>query len=108
LPPRDYASDLAADAVQSGTSLRRRVPVRSPQVKTMLKYLKRSRPIQVWLATISLIVFATAALGVSVTVSTGVMLLVLSVVLLAIVLWLLPRARSKTAADVLYGTDRRG
>jgi hypothetical protein len=74
----------------------------------MLKALTRSKPIQVWFATIALIVVAGAALGVSVTVGTGVMLFVLSLIPLAIVLLLMPGIRSKTAADVLYGTDRRG
>jgi hypothetical protein len=36
------------------------------------------------------------------------MLFVLSLIPLAIVLLLMPGIRSKTAADVLYGTDRRG
>jgi hypothetical protein len=74
----------------------------------MLKALTRSKLIQVWFATIALIVVAGAALGVSVTVGTGVMLFVLSLIPLAIVLLLMPGIRSKTAADVLYGTDRRG
>jgi hypothetical protein len=74
----------------------------------MLKALTRSKLIQVWFATIALIVVAGAALGVSVTVGTGVILFVLSLIPLAIVLLLMPGVRSKTAADVLYGTDRRG
>jgi hypothetical protein len=74
----------------------------------MLKALTQSKPIQVWFAAIALIVVAGAALGVSVTAGTAVMLFALSLIPLAIVLVLVPGIRSKTAADVLYGTDRRG
>ena len=77
-------------------------------VKTMLKALTRSKPVQVWFATVLLVVVAGEAFGASVSVATGLMLFALSLVLLAIVLFLLPKGRSNTAADVLYGTDRRG
>ena len=74
----------------------------------MLKALTRSKPIQVWFASIVLIVVVSVASGTSVSVSTGALLFALSLVLLAIVIRLLPGARPKTAADVLYGPDRRG
>ena len=73
----------------------------------MLKARTLSKPIQIWFATVALIMVAAAALGVSVTVGTGAMLVALSLIPLAIVLLLLPGIRSKTAADVLYGIDRR-
>jgi len=78
------------------------------QVKTMLKTLTRSKPVQVWFASIALIVVVVVASGASVSASTSALLFALSLVLLAIVIRLLPGARSKTAADVLYGSDRRG
>lgn len=74
----------------------------------MLKALTRSKPIQVWFASIVLIVVVVVASGASVSASTGALLFALSLVLLAIVIRLLPGARAKTAADVLYGADRRG
>jgi len=74
----------------------------------MLKALTRSKPVQVWFASIVLIVVVVVASGASVSASTSALLFALSLVLLAIVIRLLPGARSKTAADVLYGSDRRG
>jgi hypothetical protein len=74
----------------------------------MLKALTRSRPTQAWFASIVLIVVVAVTSGTSVSVGTGALLFALSLVLVAIVLRLLPGARSTTAADVLYGTDRRG
>jgi hypothetical protein len=46
--------------------------------------------------------------GVSVTLSTGAILLALSVVPPTIVLMLRPGPQHASAADVLYGSDRRG
>jgi len=62
----------------------------------------------VWLAATVLIVVAGIALGVSVTVGTAALLLALSLVPVAIVFLLWPGDQSQTAADVLYGADRRG
>ena len=74
----------------------------------MLKTLTRSKPTQVWFASLVLIVVVAVAWGTSVSVGTGALLFALSLVVLAIMIRLLPGARSKTAADVLYGPDRRG
>lgn len=73
----------------------------------MLKGMTRSRVIQVWFAAVTLIVVAGIALGVSVTLGTAALLLALSLVPPAIVLVLWPAPESATAADVLYGSDRR-
>lgn len=83
--------------------------VRAPasQVKTMLKAMTRSRPVHVWFAAVVLIAVAGVELGATVTVGVGAMLFALSLVPLAIVL-LWPEVKSPTAADVLYGTERRG
>jgi hypothetical protein len=70
--------------------------------------MTRSRVIQVWFVAVLLVVVASIALGVSITVSTGALLLALSVVPPAIVRLLWPGPRTATAADVLYGSDRRG
>ena len=74
----------------------------------MVNNITRSRLIQVWFATISLVVAAAVALGVTVTVGTAATLLVLSLVPPAIVLMLWPGIQQSTAADVLYGRDRLG
>jgi hypothetical protein len=73
----------------------------------MLRNMTRSRLIQAWFATISLIVVAAAALGVTVTVGTAAILLPLSVVPPVILLVLWPGIQPRTAADVLYGRDQR-
>jgi len=73
----------------------------------MLKEMTRSRVIQIWIVGVTLIAVASIALGASISVSTGALLLALSVVPPAIVLLLWPGPRSATAADVLYGSDRR-
>lgn len=73
----------------------------------MFRDMTRSKLIQVWFATISLVVLAGVALGVTVTIGTAAMLLTLSLVPPAIVLVLWPGVQPMTAADVLYGPDRR-
>ena len=73
----------------------------------MLRNMTRPRLIQVWFATISLIVVAAVALGVTVTLGTAAMLLPLSLVPPAILLVLWPGVQPRTAADVLYGRDQR-
>jgi hypothetical protein len=73
----------------------------------MLRDMTRSRLIQMWFATISLFAVAAVALGVTVTVGTAATLLALSLVPPAIVLVLWPGIQPMTAADVLYGSDRR-
>ena len=70
--------------------------------------MARSRLIQLWFATISLVVVAAVALGLTVTIGTAVILLGLSLVPPAIVLVLWPGVQASTAADVLYGRDRLG
>jgi hypothetical protein len=69
--------------------------------------MTRSRLIQVWFATISLVIVAAVALGVTVTIGTAAVLLALSLVPPVIVLVLWPGVQPTTAADVLYGPDRR-
>ena len=55
----------------------------------------------------SLVVAAAVAVGVSVTIGTAAILVALSLVPPAIVLALWPGVQPMTAADVLYGRDRR-
>jgi len=74
----------------------------------MSRAMTRSKPIQVWFATVLLVTFAGVAVGASVSVGTAVMLFALSLVVLGIVLFRVPGVTSRTAADVLYSTDRRG
>jgi hypothetical protein len=74
----------------------------------MLKEMTRSRAIQSWFTAVTLIAITSIALGASITVSTGAFLLALSVVPPTIVLLLWPGPQPATAADVLYGSDRRG
>jgi 4-hydroxybenzoate polyprenyltransferase len=74
----------------------------------MLRAMTRSRLIQVWFATILVVVLAAVALGVTVTLGTGVLLFALSLVPPAIALLLWPRIQPMTAADVLYDRDQRG
>jgi hypothetical protein len=73
-----------------------------------MRGITRSRLIQGWFATISLVVVAAVALGVTVTIGTAVILLALSLVPPAILLVLWPSVQPITAADVLYGRDRLG
>ena len=72
----------------------------------MLKNMTRSRLIQIWFATVVLVLVAAAALGASMTIGTGVVLLVLSLVPAAIVLLLWPGIQPQTASEVLHGADR--
>ena len=74
----------------------------------MLKEMTRSRVIQAWFVAVMLVGVASIALGTSITVSTGAIALVVSVVPPAIVFLLWPGPQPATAADVLYGSDRRG
>ena len=77
------------------------------QVNAVLTEMTRSKLIQVWFATMSLVVAAAVALGVTVTIGTAAILVALSLVPPAIVLALWPGVQPMTAADVLYGRDRR-
>lgn len=61
-----------------------------------------------WFAAVVLAGLAGMAVGVSVTIGTGALLLALSLVPPAIVLMLWPGVQSPTAAEVLYGGERRG
>ena len=74
----------------------------------MVTDMTRARLVEVWFAAISLVVVAAVALGVTVTFGTAAVLLALSLVAPAIVLVLWPGVQPMTAADVLYGRDRRG
>ena len=73
----------------------------------MLREMTRSKLIQVWFATMLLVVAAAVAVGVTVTIGTAAMLVALSLVPPAIVVALWPGVQPMTAADVLYGRDRR-
>ena len=77
------------------------------QVNAVLRAMTRSRLIQVWFATMSLVVATAVALGVTVTIGTAAILVALSLVPPAIGLALWPGVQPMTAADVLYGRDRR-
>ena len=77
-------------------------------MNTVMRDMTRSRLIQVWFATISLVVVAAVALGVTTTVGTAAVLLALSMVPPAIVLVLWPGVQPMTAAEVLHGRDPRG
>jgi hypothetical protein len=74
---------------------------------SMLSNMTRSRVIQVWFAAVALVVVAGVAFGAAVTVGTGAMLFALSLIPPAIVLLLWPGVQPLTAAEVLYGGDRR-
>ena len=97
-----YASRGASSIVHSSVGLGH-----VEQVNTVLREMTRSRLIQLWFATMSLVVAAAVALGVTVTIGTAAILVVLSLVPPAIVLALWPGVQPMTAADVLYGRDRR-
>ena len=73
-----------------------------------MKNMPRSRVILAWFAAVTLVIVASIAFGGSVTVGTGALLLALSLVPPAIVLMLWQGPQPATAADVLYGSDRRG
>ena len=73
----------------------------------MLRAMTRSRLIQVWFATILLVLVAGMALGVTMTTGTAAILLALSLIPPAILLVLWP-VQPMTAAEVLYGRDQRG
>jgi hypothetical protein len=64
--------------------------------------------IRAWFAAVALVVVAGIALGASVNVSTGALLMALSLVPPGIVFMLWQGAQPATAAEVLYGSDRRG
>jgi hypothetical protein len=64
--------------------------------------------IQVWFATILLVLVAGMALGVTMTTGTAAILLALSLIPPAILLVLWPGVQPMTAAEVLYGRDQRG
>ena len=67
----------------------------------------RSRVIQMWFATVLLVVTASLVLGANVTVGTGALLLALCLVPPGIVVILWPGAQPQTIAEVLHDTERR-
>ena len=70
--------------------------------------MTRSRVIQVWFATLALLVAGAIALGASVTIGTGVLLVGLSLIPPAVVLMLWPAVQPQTIAEVLHDAERRG
>ena len=99
-----YASRGASPIVHEPVELGH---VEVKQLNTVLREMTRSKLIQFWFATMSLVVAAAVALGVTVTIGTAAILVALSLVPPAIVLALWPGGQPMTAADVLYGRDRR-
>ena len=81
---------------------------RGHKVNTMVNNMTRSKFMQVWFATIALMVVAGVAFGMTVTTGTGMMLAAMSLVPPAIVLLLWPRVQSRSASDVLHDTNRGG
>jgi len=74
----------------------------------MLNDMTRSKVIQGWCAAVALVVVTSIAFGAWVTVGTGLLLLALSLMPPIIMLMLWHGPQPATAADVLYGSDRRG
>jgi hypothetical protein len=95
--------------VQSGTARwsSARYAVHLAKVNTMLKET-RSRLIQVWFAGVALVSVAGTAFGASVTVRMGATLLLVSLVPLAVALFLWPGNATQTVAEVLHDVDQRG
>lgn len=77
------------------------------KVLTMLQSMTRSKAIQIWFATVALIVVAGFAFGTSMTIGTGAMLAALCLVPPAIVLAVWPAAQPQTVAEVLHDAERR-
>ena len=89
-------------------AIRNSARCRFARTLSVVKHMTRSRLIQAWFATISLIVVAAVALDVTVTTGTAVVLLALSLIAPAILLVLWPSVQPATAADVLHGRDPLG
>lgn len=73
----------------------------------MLKNMTRAKLIQVWFATVALVVVAGVAWGAIVTVGTGAMLLALCLAPPVIILMLWPGVQGPTVAEVLHNGDPR-
>ena len=73
----------------------------------MMKNVTRSKLIQMWFAAVVFMTAACLAFGADVTVGTTTMLLGMSLVPPVILMMLWPGGQPLTAADVLYGPDRR-
>ena len=69
--------------------------------------ITRSRLLQIWFVSVSLIAVAAFALGASVTVSTGAILLALCLVPPAIVMKLWPGVQPQTISQVIHDADSR-
>jgi hypothetical protein len=69
--------------------------------------ITRSNVLQAWYAAVALFVIVGMVLGVTLTVGTGALLLALCVVPPGILVRLWPGLQPPTAADVLYGRERR-
>jgi hypothetical protein len=75
---------------------------------TLMLNITRSNVLQTWYAAVVLFVIACMMVGVTLTVGTGALLLALCVVPPGIMVMLWPGLQPPTAADVLYGRERRG
>lgn len=73
----------------------------------MSRQTTRSKVIQVWFATVTLIAVSAVAFGVTMAGSTLAMLLALSIVPPAILLVMWPGKESATIAEVLHDAERR-
>lgn len=73
----------------------------------MLKTLTRARVIQIWFATIALIVAAGIAWGAAMTIGTAAMLAALCLVPPVILLVLWPAVEPPTVAELLHDAETR-
>jgi hypothetical protein len=74
--------------------------------RMMMRPLTRSGLIQMWFASVLILVASALGFGMSVTAGTAVLLLGMCLVPPAIVMALWPGVQPQTASDVLRGTDR--
>ena len=73
----------------------------------MFKQMTRSKLIQVWFATVALVLAAGIAFGVAMTVGTVTMLLALCLVPPALLVMLWPAIQPPTIAEVLHDAEQR-
>jgi hypothetical protein len=73
----------------------------------VVKHITRSRLLEIWFATVALVVVAGVATGVDMTPGTGIMLLALCLVPPLIILLMWPGVQPPTIAEVLHDGDGR-